>query len=152
MQRHTIRTRACRSVRLLFLRPKMTSGNGSWRRGGGLPAMLLISARLIYCLPPPPHHPSLPSCPGSLSHTLAVRVPQATHTLTTSIHWMIFRTAKIGTLLHLLQPSPSVHPHTSSSPRSSRHLHTCISEAERTLLLFPAAQLQSASGTNVTLN
>lgn len=47
----------------------------------------------------------------------------------------------------------SICPSTpSSSPRSSRHLHTCISEAERTLLLFPAAQLQSASGTNVTLN
>lgn len=120
-------------------------GRGAARHAAHLGAFDLLPAT-------PPIPPSLPSCPGSLSHTLAVRVPQATHTLTTSIHWMIFRTAKIGTLLHLLQPSPSVHPHTSSSPRSSRHLHTCISEAERTLLLFPAAQLQSASGTNVTLN
>lgn len=60
-------------------------------------------------LPATSPRPSLPSCPASLTHTLAVRAPQATHTLTSSIHWMIFRAAKIGTLLHLLQPSPALH-------------------------------------------
>lgn len=66
VQQQTIRMRMCHLLWLLFPKPKMTSGKDLWRKEGrsedlACPALLLITARLIYCLPPRSSLPTLTS-------------------------------------------------------------------------------------------